>query len=178
MRNWRRNAGTSCGRSSNASRAWPTPLQRPRRNPSPRSRASPTRCRRTCSAEKRLTTEAQRAQRRKTEVRRQRTEGKKEDPRGRFGLSLLLFFLCALCVSVVNPSSRDRDGRTQEMRIRFLALRLLAANLALAACALLLPSCATDGHFSILGYSTRPNYDPNIRTVRVPLFKNKTFMTV
>jgi len=49
---------------------------------------------------------------------------------------------------------------------------------ALAACALLLPSCAGDGHVSILGYSTKPNYDPNIRTVRVPIFKNKTFMTV
>src|SRR3954466_10473696 len=49
---------------------------------------------------------------------------------------------------------------------------------ALAACAVLLPSCASDGHLTVLGYSTKPNYDPNIRTVRVPIFKNRTFMTV
>jgi len=36
----------------------------------------------------------------------------------------------------------------------------------------LLPSC---GHFSILGYTTCPNYDTNIHTVYVPIFKNNTF---
>jgi len=36
--------------------------------------------------------------------------------------------------------------------------------------------CATpSGHFCLLGYTTQPNYDPNIRTVRVPIFKNKTY---
>ena len=44
---------------------------------------------------------------------------------------------------------------------------------ALAACALALPSCAWDGHFDLLGYSTKPNYDTTIRTVRVPIFKNR-----
>ena len=44
---------------------------------------------------------------------------------------------------------------------------------ALLSCALLLPSCAWDGHLNVLGYSTRPNYDTSIRTVRVPIFKNK-----
>jgi hypothetical protein len=36
----------------------------------------------------------------------------------------------------------------------------------------LLPSC---GHFSILGYTTCPNYDTTIHTVYVPIFKNNTF---
>jgi Lipopolysaccharide-assembly len=39
----------------------------------------------------------------------------------------------------------------------------------------LLPGCGTwDGHFCILGYTTRPMYDLSIRTVRVPIFKNLT----
>jgi hypothetical protein len=39
----------------------------------------------------------------------------------------------------------------------------------------LLGGCGWDGHFSILGYTTRPNYDESIRTVYVPLFRNKAF---
>ncbi len=46
---------------------------------------------------------------------------------------------------------------------------------ALAAVTLVLPSCEWDGHFTVLGYSTQPNYDLSIRTVRVPIFKNLTF---
>src|SRR3954453_5520527 len=34
--------------------------------------------------------------------------------------------------------------------------------------------CSGDGHFCLLGYSTRPNYDTRIRTVSVPMIKNKT----
>jgi hypothetical protein len=50
--------------------------------------------------------------------------------------------------------------------------------LALATLGLALASCASwDGHFSILGYSTRPNYDLSIHTVRVPIFQNRTFWT-
>src|SRR5690349_10480305 len=45
----------------------------------------------------------------------------------------------------------------------------------LAAAALVLPSCQGDGNFSVLGYTTRPNYDPNIHSVYVPIFKNFTF---
>jgi Lipopolysaccharide-assembly len=45
----------------------------------------------------------------------------------------------------------------------------------LAAAALLLPGCGWDGHFSILGYSTRPLYDLSIHTVWVPIFQNRTF---
>jgi hypothetical protein len=47
--------------------------------------------------------------------------------------------------------------------------------LLLAGVALLLPSCGWDGHFTLFGYTTRPNYDTKYRTVRVPIFKNKTF---
>ena len=50
------------------------------------------------------------------------------------------------------------------------------AVMLLAAAAFLLPSCAWDGQFCILGYTTRPNYDPGIRTIRVPIFKNNTFI--
>ena len=44
----------------------------------------------------------------------------------------------------------------------------------LAGVALLLPSCGWDGHFTILGYTTQPNYDRTIHTVYVPIFKNLT----
>jgi hypothetical protein len=39
---------------------------------------------------------------------------------------------------------------------------------------LLLPACTDSRSFTILGYSTQPNYDTSIRTVRVPIFKNLT----
>jgi hypothetical protein len=45
----------------------------------------------------------------------------------------------------------------------------------LAVASLLLPSCESGGHFTLLGYTTRPNYDPNIHTVRLKIFKNVTF---
>jgi hypothetical protein len=48
--------------------------------------------------------------------------------------------------------------------------------LMLAAMSLVLPSCSWDGQFTILGYTTRPNYDPGIRTIRVPIFKNTTYI--
>ena len=37
--------------------------------------------------------------------------------------------------------------------------------------------CSSDGHFSVLGYSTAPNYDPEIHTVFVPIFKSKILET-
>ena len=40
-----------------------------------------------------------------------------------------------------------------------------------------LAGCSNGGHFSFLGYSTTPNYDPEIRTVYVPIFKSKFFET-
>src|ERR1043166_6855054 len=44
----------------------------------------------------------------------------------------------------------------------------------LAFLALLLPSCSSGGNFCLLGYTTQPNYDTSIHTVRVPIFKNTT----
>ena len=41
--------------------------------------------------------------------------------------------------------------------------------------ACLLASCSSDGHFTIGGYTTRPNYNPDIRTVYVPIFQNVTY---
>src|SRR3974377_1913889 len=38
-----------------------------------------------------------------------------------------------------------------------------------------LASCDNGGHFTVLGYTTKPNYDPCIKTVYVPIFENKTF---
>ena len=53
----------------------------------------------------------------------------------------------------------------------------IAASFALACCAFVLPSCAWDGHFDLLGYSTKPNYDTSYRTVRVPIFKTRVNLT-
>jgi hypothetical protein len=43
--------------------------------------------------------------------------------------------------------------------------------------AVCLSSCASEGggHFSILGYTTKPNYDSSIHTVYVPMFENRTY---
>ncbi len=38
------------------------------------------------------------------------------------------------------------------------------------------PACQSDGHLCILGYTTRPVYDTSIRTVRVGIFKNETYI--
>jgi hypothetical protein len=43
-----------------------------------------------------------------------------------------------------------------------------------ASTALLTPACGWDGHLDFLGYTTRPNYDPTIRTVYVPIVNNGT----
>jgi hypothetical protein len=56
-------------------------------------------------------------------------------------------------------------------RWRRLGLALVAG----AAAALILPACSQDGHFTILGYTTAPNYDTSIKTVRVPIFENRTY---
>jgi hypothetical protein len=46
---------------------------------------------------------------------------------------------------------------------------------ALAGLALGASACTDGRNFSVLGYSTAPNYDCEIRTVRVPVFKNYSF---
>jgi hypothetical protein len=48
--------------------------------------------------------------------------------------------------------------------------------LAFALAAALLAGCESRGHFSVLGYTTRPNYDCNIRTVYVPTFTSQVFI--
>jgi hypothetical protein len=45
----------------------------------------------------------------------------------------------------------------------------------LAGLALMAPACSQDGHFTVLGYTTAPNYDTSIKTVRVPIFENKSY---
>jgi hypothetical protein len=50
------------------------------------------------------------------------------------------------------------------IRRRCAALAVMLAGLALA-------GCEAGGHFTFLGYTTRPNYDPCIRTVCVPIFE-------
>jgi Lipopolysaccharide-assembly len=37
---------------------------------------------------------------------------------------------------------------------------------------LALPGCESGGHFTVLGYTTKPNYDTCIRTVYVPMFQS------
>ena len=46
-----------------------------------------------------------------------------------------------------------------------------------AAAAAGLTGCTGDGHFSILGYTTKPPYDDDIKTIYVPVFQNKVFQT-
>lgn len=53
-------------------------------------------------------------------------------------------------------------------RLRRFGLCLLAAT----ACSL--PACSSDGHFTMFGYTTAPNYDRSIKTIFVPICKNKT----
>jgi hypothetical protein len=53
--------------------------------------------------------------------------------------------------------------------------RLLAPGALLAPLALALPSCEAGGNFTLCGYTTRPNYRTDIRSVRVPIFKNSTY---
>lgn len=47
-------------------------------------------------------------------------------------------------------------------------------RLLILAASIVLPSCNSDGNFTVFGYTTRPVYDYGIRTVRVPIFKNET----
>jgi len=47
--------------------------------------------------------------------------------------------------------------------------------LLIAGLALVLPSCDWDGNFTVLGYSTASNFDPQYKTIRVSIFQNLTF---
>jgi len=50
---------------------------------------------------------------------------------------------------------------------RWAALVLMVAGLS---------GCTQDGHLTIAGYTTAPNYDTSIHTVRVPIFQNQTYI--
>ena len=58
-------------------------------------------------------------------------------------------------------------------RVVIYSISLPRALALLAACCLALPACQSDGHLSVLGYTTRPNYDSNIKTVHVSMFKSR-----
>jgi hypothetical protein len=47
---------------------------------------------------------------------------------------------------------------------------------ALAGLLFLMSGCTSDGHFAFLGYTTRPPFDPTIRTVYVPIFGNESYI--
>src|SRR5689334_13758284 len=61
------------------------------------------------------------------------------------------------------------------MRIPTMRLTRRAFLGGAAALGLGLSACAGGGHFSILGYTTKPNYDENIHTVYVPIFQTRIF---
>ena len=48
--------------------------------------------------------------------------------------------------------------------------------LALALAAAALSGCESSGHFTVLGYTTRPNYDTCIHTVYVPTFSSQVMI--
>ncbi len=56
-------------------------------------------------------------------------------------------------------------------RLRMLALPVLLISMGSFA----LTGCTTGGHFSVLGYSTQPNFDTSIATVYVPIAQNATY---
>ena len=66
--------------------------------------------------------------------------------------------------------TKTRKGRKSmpPSTSRMVSLLLLAVS------ALLLPSCNWDGNFTVLGYTTKPQYPEHIRTIYVPIFKNLT----
>ena len=55
------------------------------------------------------------------------------------------------------------------MPIRRTLLAIVLAGLAL-------PGCESGGHFTLLGYTTRPNYDACIKTVYVPIFQSNILL--
>ncbi len=53
-------------------------------------------------------------------------------------------------------------------------LSRIGLALAVGVLALALPACEGEGNFTLLGYTTAPNYSSNVHTVHVPIFKNLT----
>lgn len=54
--------------------------------------------------------------------------------------------------------------------------RRLLGWMALVSMATALPACQSPYEFTILGYSTAPRHTACVRTIRVPLFKNRTYV--
>jgi hypothetical protein len=52
----------------------------------------------------------------------------------------------------------------------------LCCLLVLLALALFLPACSTFDDFTVLGYTTKSQFPRDIRTIRVPVFQNKTYL--
>ncbi len=47
----------------------------------------------------------------------------------------------------------------------------------ISGCLAAVSGCSSDGHFELFGYSTRSRFPDDIKTVYVPIFKNKAFQT-
>ena len=59
------------------------------------------------------------------------------------------------------------------MKMRFQRWMVVLGMLAAGVGAL--PGCESGGHFSLLGYTTQPTYDPGIRSVYVPIAQNTSY---
>jgi hypothetical protein len=62
------------------------------------------------------------------------------------------------------------------IRIRQRSLFRLAALVLVGVVSVLASACTAFDDLTVLGYKTAPQYDRSIRTVRVPIFENKTFL--
>src|SRR5262245_56656655 len=74
------------------------------------------------------------------------------------------------------PPLRGRARVGGGVRRQPMPLHHRPALLAVALAAAPLAGCESRGHFSVLGYSTRPKYDCNIRTVYVPTFTSQVLI--
>lgn len=63
---------------------------------------------------------------------------------------------------------------SQESRSNVWTRRRFLATIAGGA-AVTLSGCTSDGHLSLFGYTSRPNYNPDYQTIHVPIFRNKAF---
>ncbi|MFL5241687.1 MAG: LPS assembly lipoprotein LptE [Gemmataceae bacterium] len=64
------------------------------------------------------------------------------------------------------PKDQSAEPESRRGWLR-LGMRCLVPSLVF-----LLPACEGDSNFTVLGYTTKPNYDCNIKTIRVPIFQN------
>jgi hypothetical protein len=71
--------------------------------------------------------------------------------------------------------SKDRDTNAEFSRTPW-GRRAFLSGL-VAGGASLLSGCGWDGHFNVLGYTTKPPFDEKYKTIYVPIFANKAFQT-